>query len=139
MPWAPGRSGNPRGRAPGSGKIDKLRAALGKELPEVLDALVAQAKAGDTGAIRLILERTVPALRPVDAPAVLNLPPVGGLAEQGRAVLAALAAGQLPVNQATGILQGLGNLAKLVELDELEKRVAALEGRHESETPHRTA
>lgn len=78
MPWAPGRSGNPRGRAPGSGKIDKLRAALSKELPEVLETLVAQAKAGDTGAIKLILERTVPALGPVDAPAVLNLPPVRG-------------------------------------------------------------
>ena len=129
MPWAPGRSGNPRGRAPGTGKIDKLRAALAKELPEVLEALIAQAKAGDTGAIKLILERTVPALRPVDAVAPLNLPVDGGLAEQGRAVLAALAVGHLPANQAAGILQGLGNLAKLVELDELDKRVAALEGK----------
>jgi hypothetical protein len=59
----------------------------------------------------------------------LNLPIDGGLAEQGRAVLATLASGQLPINQAAGILQGLGNLAKLVELDELEKRVAALEGK----------
>jgi type II secretory pathway component PulK len=95
----------------------------------VLEALVAQAKAGDTGAIKLILERTVPALRPVDAVAPLNLPVAGGLADQGRAVLAALVAGQLPANQAAGILQGLGNLAKLVELDELEKRVTALEGK----------
>jgi hypothetical protein len=129
MPWAPGRSGNPKGRAPGTGKIDKLRAALAKELPDVLEALVAQAKEGDTGAIKLILERTLPALRPVDAPAVLNLPVDGGLADQGRAVLAALAVGHLPANQAAGILQGLGNLAKLVELDELDKRVAALEGK----------
>ena len=84
MKWQTGQSGNPSGRKPGSGKIDKLRAALGKELPEVLDALVAQAKAGDTAAIRLILERTVPALRPVDAPTVLNLPAEGGLAEQAQ-------------------------------------------------------
>jgi hypothetical protein len=129
MKWQTGQSGNPGGRKPGSGKIDKLRAALAKELPEVLEALVAQAKAGDTGAIKLILERTVPALRPVDAVAPLNLPVDGGLADQGRAVLAALAVGHLPANQAAGILQGLGNLAKLVELDELDKRVAALEGK----------
>ena len=128
MPWTQGQSGNPKGRVRGSGKAEKLRAALAKELPEVLEALVAQAKAGDTGAIKLVLERTVPALRPVDAATPLNLPAEGGLADQGRAVLAALAAGQLPVNQAASILQGLGNLAKLVELDELEKRVAALEG-----------
>lgn len=129
MKWQSGQSGNPGGRKPGSGKIDKLRAALTKELPEVLEALVAQAKAGDTGAIKLILERTVPALRPVDAVAPLNLLVDGGLADQGRAVMAALAVGHLPANQAAGILQGLGNLAKLVELDELDKRVAALEGK----------
>ena len=129
MKWQSGQSGNPSGRKPGTGKVEKLRAALAKELPEVLDALVAQAKAGDIGAIKLVLERTVPALRPVDAVTPLNLPVDGGLAEQGRAVLATLASGQLPVNQATSILQGLGNLAKLVELDELEKRVAALEGK----------
>lgn len=129
MPWTQGQSGNPKGRVAGTGKIDKLRAALAKELPDVLEALVTQAKAGDTGAIKLILERTVPALRPVDAAAPLNLPVGGGLAEQGRAVLVALASGQLPANQAVAILQGLGNLAKLVELDELEKRVAALEGK----------
>ena len=128
MPWTQGQSGNPSGRKPGTGKVEKLRAALTKELPEVLDALVAKAKEGDTGAIKLILERIVPALRPVDAAAPLNLPVDGGLADQGRAVLAALAAGHLPANQAAGILQGLGNLAKLVELDELEKRIAALEG-----------
>ena len=139
MKWQSGQSGNPGGRKPGTGKIDKLRAALTKALPEVLDALVAKAKEGDTGAIKLILERTVPALRPVDAAAPLNLPVDGGLADQGRAILAALAAGQLPVNQATGILQSLGSLAKFVELDELEKREAAVEGRHESETPRRTA
>ena len=129
MKWQSGQSGNPGGRKPGTGKIDKLRVALAKELPDVLEALVGQAKAGDIGAIKLILERTVPALRPVDAVAPLNLPVDGGLADQGRAVLAALASGYLPVNQAAGILQGLGNLAKLVELDELEKRVAALEGK----------
>lgn len=129
MKWQSGQSGNPGGRKPGTGKIEKLRAALTKELPEVLEALVAQAKAGDTGAIKLILERTVPALRPVDAAAPLDLPVGGGLAEQGRAVLVALAAGHLPVNQASSILQGLGSLAKLIETDELEARIAALEGK----------
>ena len=137
--WKPGQSGNPAGKRPGTGKIDKLRAALAKELPEVLDALVAKAKEGDIGAIKLILERIVPALRPVDATAPLNLLPEAGLAEQGRAVLAALASGQLPVNQAIGILQGLGSLAKLIETDELERRLAALEQRHESEIPRRSA
>ena len=127
MKWRPGQSGNPAGKTPGSGKIDKLRAALGKELPDVLAALVAQAKAGDTAAIKLILERVCPALRPTDAPITLTLPADAGLVEQGRAVLAALAAGQLPVNQGSAILQSLGSLAKLIETEELERRLAALE------------
>jgi len=129
MTWTRGQSGNPAGRMAGTGRIDKLRAALAEELPEVMSALVTQAKAGDTGAIKLVLERTVPALRPMDASTTLSLPTAGGLAEQGRAVLAALAVGQLPVNQATSILQALAGLARLVELDVLEKRVAALEGK----------
>ena len=127
MTWKKGQCGNPKGRPAGTGPVEKLRAALGKELPDVLEALVAQAKAGDTSAIKLILERTVPTLRPVDAPTALNLPAEGGLAEQGRAVLLALAAGHLPVNQATGILQAMAGLARLKELEELERRIAALE------------
>lgn len=129
MKWQAGQSGNPNGRKPGTGKVEKLRAALAKELPDVLKALVAQAKAGDIGAIKLILERTIPALCPVDAAAPLPLSSDGGLAKQGRAVWAALATGQLPTNQAASLLQGLGTLAKLIELDELEKRIAVLEGK----------
>lgn len=129
MPWAQGQSGNPKGRVAGSGKVDKLRAALAEELPEVMNALLAQAKGGDIGAIKLVLERCIPTLRPMDAVTTLILPTDGGLADQGRAVLAALATGQLPVNQATSILQALAGLARLVELDELEKRVSTLENK----------
>jgi len=129
MPWAQGQSGNPKGRVAGSGKVDKLRAALAEGLPEVMNALLAQAKGGDTAAIKLVLERCIPTLRPMDAVTTLILPTDGGLADQGRAVLAALATGQLPVNQATSILQALAGLARLVELDELEKRVSTLENK----------
>jgi len=72
---------NPGGRKPGAGKAEKLRAALIKELPEALEA---QAKTGDTGAIKLVLERTVPELRPVDAATPLNLPAAGSLESASR-------------------------------------------------------
>lgn len=131
MAYQKGVSGNPAGKPKGANKTQQLRARLMTAVPEILAALVEQAKAGDPTAARLILERCLPALRPVDAPTVLNLPAEGGLADQGRAVLAALASGQLPVNQATGILQGLGSLARLIEVGELERRVSALEeGKH---------
>lgn len=131
MAYQKGVSGNPAGKPKGANKTQQLRARLMTAVPEILAALVEQAKAGAPTAARLILERCLPALRPVDAPTVLNLPAEGGLADQGRAVLAALASGQLPANQATSILQGLGSLARLIEVGELERRVSALEeGKH---------
>ena len=88
MTWTRGQSGSPASRGAGTGKIDKLRVALAEALPEVMSALVTQAKVGDTGAIKLVLEPTVPALRLMDAATTLSLPTHGGLADQGRAVLA---------------------------------------------------
>lgn len=129
MKWQKGETGNAKGRPVGTGKHERLRAVLATHIPDILDALAAMAKGGDVHAARLLLERTLPPLRPVDASMTLELSPEGGLSEQGRAVLAALAAGHLPVNQATGILQALAAQAKLIETDELERRIAALEGK----------
>ena len=51
------------------------------------------AKAGDAQAARLLLDRCLPPLRPVDAPVLFALPAEGGLSEQGQAVLAAVLLG----------------------------------------------
>ena len=53
--------------------------------------------------------------------------PDGALTDQGRAVIAAAGSGDLAPGQAAQLLAGLGSLAKLVETDELERRIAALE------------
>ena len=129
MTWRKGESGNPQGKPKGAGKIERLRTSIAAHVPGIIEAMVEQAKAGDAQAARLLLERVCPALRPVDAPTVLTLPADAGLVAQGEAVLLALAAGHLPVNQATGILQAMAGLARLKELDELERRIAALEGK----------
>ena len=49
------------------------------------------------------------------------------LAEQGRALVAAVAAGGLSVSQGSQMLTALASLGKLVETDELAARIAALE------------
>ena len=124
--WAPGQSGNPRGRRPGTGKVAELREAIAGHVPDIVARLVEQAKGGDTQAARLLLERVVPPLRTAEAPAPLAL--AGStLAGQGRAVLAAVAAGELAPSQGAALLGALGTLAKLAEADELERRIAALE------------
>jgi hypothetical protein len=127
--WQPGVSGNPKGRTPGSGEVGKLRAAIAEHVPAIVAKLVEMAKAGDAGAARLLLERTLAPLKATDQAAPVALAGAA-LAEQGRAIVAAAGAGALTPSQAVQYLTGLGALAKLIETDELAARVAALEGKH---------
>ena len=53
--------------------------------------------------------------------------PDGSLTEQGRAVIAAIAAGELVPGQGAALLGAIATLGKVAELDELSARVAALE------------
>jgi hypothetical protein len=126
--WKPGESGNPRGRARGSGDIGKLRQSIAEHVPDIISTLVEQAKGGDAGAARLLMERVIPPLKAVEVPTPMALPD-GTLADQGRAVVAAAGAGLLVPGQAAQMLAGLGALAKLIESDELERRIAALEAK----------
>jgi hypothetical protein len=51
----------------------------------------------------------------------------GSLTEQGRTVLAALSQGRITPNEASTIMQSVSAQARIVEIDELERRVSALE------------
>lgn len=124
--WKPGESGNPKGRAPGTGEVAKLRAAIAGRVPEILDKLMAQALEGDTSAARLLLERALAPLKATEQPQAVNLAG-DSLTDQGRAVLASVAAGELAPGQGAALLAGIGTLARVAEIDELAARVAALE------------
>lgn len=129
--FKPGQSGNPAGRKPGTGEVARLRAAIAENLPELLKVLADRALSGDIGAARLLLERTIAPLKPSEEVTPLQMP-TGTLTEQGSAVLAAVASGQIAPGQGAALLASLGALAKLIETDELEKRIAALEFRNPS-------
>ena len=105
-----------------------MRSALAVHVPALVDMLVDRAMAGDIGAARLLLERTIAPLKASEEAATLTLPD-GTLTEQGRAVLMAVAAGDLAPGQGAALLASLGTLAKLTEVDELERRIEALEAR----------
>ena len=87
-----------------------------------------KAKEGDAQAARLLLERVFPALKPTEQPVALSLPAGEGITGQGRAIVLAVAAGTLAPGQGAQLLAGLGSLARIVEIDELEKRITLLEG-----------
>jgi hypothetical protein len=132
--WKPGQSGNPSGRRPGTGEVQKLRTAIGKHVPEIIRKLVAAARAGDTQAARLLLERVIPPMKATEPAQAIPIAPDATLADQGRAVLAAVAAGQLAPGQGAQLLTAIGTLGKIVEIDEIERRIAALEARNGSAT-----
>lgn len=132
--FAPGNRLSP-GRPPGRGPVAELRVKLATDLDQIIDTLKAQALAGDAQAIRIILDRVLPALRPVELPTMLDLPADGTLADQARAVVQAAADGDLSPAQAAQIVTALGGVAKIIETTELVRRIEALEARNQGGRP----
>ena len=124
--WKKGTSGNPKGRPPGSGDVAKIRAAISASVPAILAQLTTAALAGDVSASRLLLDRAVAPLKAVEVAAPLALPD-GTPTEQGRAVMAAVAAGELAPGQGAALLAALGVLVRLIEADELARRLHLIE------------
>lgn len=126
--WQPGQSGNPAGKPKGSGEVQKLRAAIAKHVPEIVNQLVDAAKGGDIQAARLLLERTLPPLRPMDQPQQFALPD-GSFTDKAKAVLDAISSGDLPTAQGSQLLGAIAGLGRLTEIDELTARIEALESK----------
>jgi len=114
------------GRPPGRGAVAELRDKLAQDVDKVIGIVREQALAGDPQAIRIILDRVLPSLRPIEQPTPLHLPGVD-LAGQARAVVQAVAAGDIAPSQAAQIITALGGVAKIVETTELLARITKLE------------
>ncbi len=126
--FKPGTSGNPAGRPPGRpDRRTALREALSADLPEIVQRVVAEAKAGDMRAAELVLSRCLPALRPQSLPVSFPINAAGNLADAGRDVLAAVAAGEIDPATGKGLLDALAGLTRIVEITEIEARLRALE------------
>ena len=130
--FIPGQSGNPNGRPRGTGVVAKLREAIQGDIPDVIQSVVEAAKSGDMTAAKILLDRVVPSLKPVDAPVVLNQ--AAELSSSGREVLQLLSDGQLGIDQAQRILRALGSQRDLIEFDDLVKRLEVLERDGQSKT-----
>jgi Family of unknown function (DUF5681) len=130
MRYEKGESGNRAGRPRGiKDKRTALRALLEPHADELVAKVVEMAKAGDTTALRICIDRLIPPAKAREEPVTLPLSN-GSLAEKGQAVLTALGEGAIAPDVATAILQGIAVQARIVEVDEIEKRLTALEGKH---------
>lgn len=123
-----GKSGNPQGR-PRSESVE-LRQRLAEHGSEIADKVIDAAKGGDMAAAKIVLERILPALKSHSPPVRLILPDQPTMADIGRALMEAGALGLISPEAMSAMLGALGSLAKVLEVTELEARIAALEEKH---------
>jgi len=123
--FTPGKSGNPAGRPAGKTPGAKIRKAIETRSDDILKAVIDSAVAGDMAACKILLDRITPTLKPVAQP--IYLPINETLAGQGGEVIRATMTGQLPPDIGSQLITALANQAKIVEIDDLTKRIEALE------------
>ena len=117
-----GNAGRPRGAR---NKINqRLEALFARDAEAVAAATIEAARGGDTAAMSLVLNRIFPAAK--DRPIVLDLPPAP--AEAARAIIVAVAAGEILLGDAERLMALIKVEADLASLAEIEARIAALEG-----------
>lgn len=130
-PFEPGRSGNPNGRPKGSRNQATLLAEslLEGEVEAVICKVIEKAKEGDMTALRLCLDRLLAPRRErrvaFELPAKIET--AADAARASSAVLAECAAGNLSPSEASEIQALISSHVRVLEVAELEARVAALE------------
>ena len=122
-----GVSGNPNGRPKDKTPATLLRKAIVEDMPEIILALIKQAKAGDTAAAKILLDRCCPPLKPQAM--TINVPVGGTLAEQGGDIIRATLSGNIPPDVGAQLITALANQGKLIELQELTERIEILEAK----------
>ena len=125
-----GPSPNPAGKPKGiTDKRAKLMRQIMDEASEVVDALLAKAKEGDSAAGALIMNRILPALRSQSQCVQFDLDPSLPLSEQLAQLAIAVASGQVSPDVGQQISAMLSNLASVKSSEQLEERIIALEDR----------
>jgi hypothetical protein len=109
-----------------------MRAQLGDKLPEILNRIQEAALNGDMAAARLIVDRVLPARKAEEMPVSLDIPKHGTLSEKAEAIIQAVADGAVAPSQGSQLITALGAMARIIEVEQLEQRISALErGDHE--------
>jgi hypothetical protein len=129
-PFEKGQSGNPAGRAQGSRNkaTIALQALLDEEGEQITRKAIEMAKAGDSAALRLILERLIPPVK--ERRLALELPKVetaAGITAAIGVVLEAVGAGKITPSEGQALAGLLEAQRKNLETVEMEARLTAIE------------
>lgn len=128
--FKPGKSGNPKGKTKGTRHKTTLLAErlLDDDAQAVVEKCIELAKGGDSGAIKMIMDRILPPRK--DRPVSVDLPLIESIADASKAmaiVSQSVADGEITPLEAQTLSGVLENYRKVVETTELEQRIAELE------------
>jgi hypothetical protein len=128
--WQPGQSGNPKGRPVGARNRKNIVAdEFAKGGSEVARVVMEAAKGGDMQAANLVLSRLSPPLRARSEKVQFELTQDASLTTQAQQILTAIAAGDVDPETGQLLINCIASFAGLKATDNLEARLAALEGR----------
>lgn len=127
MPFKPGESGNIAGRPKGS----KDRRTIFREMIEpqkgvLIKKAIDLALSGNESMLKLLLDRLLPTRPKDDLVEIDSLE--GSLTAKGNKIIDLIVARELSPLEAKTLLDTLTAQAKLIETDELVKRIEKLEG-----------
>jgi hypothetical protein len=119
-----GKSGNPAGRPKSENTV--LREKLQTLAPEIFERLAEKVEEGDMGAIKLVMDRILPSLRPTAQQ--ITLPNSGeSLFQKADSVFSATVNGEVSADVSSQLITALAGMARIKEITELEQRIASLE------------
>ena len=123
---SPNKAGRPRGRVDKRYKVTKL---LEDDADKVVRVVIDAALDGDVHAASLVLSRIAPAMKAQTEKVNFDFDATASLTEQVQAVLQGIADGDVPTDTGKQIIEAIAALAGIKQIDELEQRLAALEGK----------
>lgn len=131
VPFKPGQSGNPAGKPKGTRHRTTLaiEALLEGQATALTQKALELALDGDMTALRLCMDRLAPVRR--DRPVTFDLPKVetaDDLPKATQAIMEAVAGGELTPSEAAELGKLVDAHAKAIEVTDLHRRLAALEG-----------
>lgn len=130
--FKPGQTGNVKGRPKGTTESVKYRKLLESKSETLIDKLLELAELGSPAALIACIDRLMPKLKPVAA--TVNVGKLSGtLAERGDKIILAMGMGQIDPDTANTMMAAMAHLSRIVEVDELTRRIEALEGAQANE------
>lgn len=122
----PIREGMKREEAGDANYVRELRIMLASRLPNIVRKLSKLAEEGDLMAAKIILERVMPAPKPVEIPIKLDFP--DGV-DKAEALFAAVTSGQLGIGQGAELLKAMAAIVEARTNASFGARLEALEAK----------